>query len=70
VEAEFRRPLRFDDEVEVRLRVDGIGATSVAFAWDVVHEGEVAITGRHTAVHVGADGRPAPVSEEIRSALD
>ena len=70
VEAEFRRPLVFEDEVEVRLRVERTGTTSVTFAWDVVHDGEVAISGRHTAVRLGADGRPAPLTDEVRSALN
>ena len=69
VEADFRRPLVFEDEVEVRLRVDEVGTTSVTFAWDVVHDGEVAIAGRHTAVHLGNGGRPAPIPDEVRSAL-
>jgi acyl-CoA thioester hydrolase len=70
VEAEFRRPLMFEDEVEVRLLVDEVGTTSVTFAWDVLREGEVAIAGRHTAVQLGADGRPRPLTEELRSALN
>ena len=69
VEAEFRRPLVFEDEVDVRLRVERLGTTSVTFAWDVVHDGEVAVTGRHTVVQLGADGRPLPLSDEVRSAL-
>jgi acyl-CoA thioester hydrolase len=69
VEAEFRRALVFEDEVEVRLRVERIGTTSVTFAWDIVHEGEVAIAGRHTAVQLGADGRAQPLTDELRSAL-
>jgi len=33
VEADFHKVLRFEDEIEVRLRVDGIGTTSVTYAW-------------------------------------
>jgi acyl-CoA thioester hydrolase len=69
VEAEFRRALVFEDEVEVRLRVERVGTTSVTFAWDVVCDGEVAIVGRHTVVHVGADGRPEPLGDELRAVL-
>jgi acyl-CoA thioester hydrolase len=69
VEAEFLRALVFEDKVEVRLRVERIGTTSLTFTWDVVHEGEVAIAGRHTVVQVGADGRAAPLTEEVRTAL-
>jgi acyl-CoA thioester hydrolase len=69
VEAEFKRVLRFEDEVEVRLRVERVGTTSVTFVWDVLHDGELAIEGRHTVVHIGADGRPEPLDERTRDFL-
>jgi acyl-CoA thioester hydrolase len=31
--------------------------------------GEVCVEGRHTVVHVGADGRPAPLPDEVRERL-
>ena len=64
VEADYLRVLVFDDEVEVRIRVESVGRTSIRFAWEVMHDGEVAITGGHTIVHVDADGRPAPLVGE------
>ena len=69
VEAEFREVLRFEDEVETRIRVERVGRTSVTYAWEIVRGGEVCVAGRHTAVHVDAEGRPAPLSEEARLAL-
>jgi acyl-CoA thioester hydrolase len=69
VEAEYRRPLVFDDEADVTIRVESVGRTSVRFAWEVVHEGEIAITGGHTVVQVDGDGRPAPLGERTRSLL-
>ncbi len=69
VEAEYRRVLVFDDEVEIRLRVDSVGRTSIRFSWAAWHEGEIAISGGHTAVHVDGDGRPAPVDDRIRALL-
>jgi YbgC/YbaW family acyl-CoA thioester hydrolase len=71
VEAEYLLPLRFDDEVELRLRVDSVGTTSVTFSWDVVVKGDtIAIRGRHTAVRVDSDGRPAPIDDATRRRLD
>ena len=61
--------LVFDDAVEMQLRVEAVGRTSIRFAWEVLHEGEVAISGGHTIVHVDADGRPAPVDERTRLLL-
>lgn len=69
VEADFRRVLRFEDEVDVRLRVERVGTTSITFGWHVLHDGELAIEGRHTVVHIGADGRPEPLDDETRSFL-
>ena len=69
VEAEYLRVLVFDDEVEIRIRVDKVGHTSIRFVWEGVHDGEVAITGAHTIVHVDEDGRPAPIGERERALL-
>ena len=69
VEAEYLRALVFDDEVEIRIRVDEVGRTSVRFAWDVLHDGEVAITGAHTVVHIDPDGRPSPIEDRVRKLL-
>ncbi|NUR78794.1 MAG: acyl-CoA thioesterase [Thermoleophilia bacterium] len=69
VEAEYLHVLRFEDEIEVELRPERIGRTSVTYAWEIRRDGEVCIRGRHTAVHVGADGRPVPLPERMRRAL-
>jgi len=36
---------------------------------EIRRDGDVCIRGRHTAVHVDADGRPAPLSPQMRRAL-
>jgi acyl-CoA thioester hydrolase len=68
-EAEFHRVLRFEDEIEVWLRVARIGRTSITYAWTIERDGEVCVSGRHTVVNVDRDGRPEPLSEEVRAAL-
>jgi YbgC/YbaW family acyl-CoA thioester hydrolase len=70
VEAEYVKVLRFDDEIEVRLRVENVGRTSVTYAWAIAKNGEPHVKGRHTVVHVDADGRPAPLGDALRAALD
>ena len=40
VQAEFLKVLRFDDEIEVRIRVDRIGTTSITYAWTISKDGE------------------------------
>jgi acyl-CoA thioester hydrolase len=69
VEAEYRRVLVFEDEVEVRIRVEAVGRTSIRFAWEAVHDGEIAITGSHTIVRVDPDGRPQPIDDATRALL-
>jgi YbgC/YbaW family acyl-CoA thioester hydrolase len=70
VEAEYLNVLRFDDEIEVRLRVENVGRTSVTYAWTISKEGEPHVKGRHTVVHVDSDGRPAPLDDKLRAVLD
>lgn len=69
VEAEYLAVLRFEDEFEVELAAERVGTSSVTYAWEIRHAGEVCIRGRHTVVHVDADGRPAPLTPEARRAL-
>ena len=69
VEAEYLQVLVFDDEVELRIRVESVGRTSIRFAWEGVHDGKVAITGAHTIVHVDERGRPAPIDGRTRDLL-
>ena len=70
VEAEFLKVLRFEDEIEVRLQVENVGRTSVTYAWTIAKDGERHIKGRHTVVHVDAEGRPEPLADALRAALD
>jgi acyl-CoA thioester hydrolase len=69
VEADFRAVLRFEDEVTVTIRPGRIGTTSIIWAWEISRGGEVCVDGRHTVVHVGSDGRPAPLPDEVRKRL-
>ena len=69
VEAEFRRVLRFEDEVEVAIRPERLGTTSITWAWQISRGGETCVDGRHTVVHVGSDGRPEPLPDEVRKLL-
>ena len=59
VEADYLRVLRFEDEVEVRIFPERLGRTSITWAWEIERDGEPCVEGRHTVVHVDADGRPS-----------
>jgi acyl-CoA thioester hydrolase len=69
VEADYRKVLVFEDEIEVRIRVDRVGRSSITYAWEISKDDEVHVDGRHTAVLVNSAGRPEPLPDEIRSAL-
>jgi len=70
VEAEYLKVLRFDDEVEVRLRVENVGRTSVTYAWTIAKGGEAHVKGRHTVVQVDANGTPEPLDDGLRAILE
>ena len=69
VEADFREVLRFEDAIAVAIRPERIGTTSITWAWEISRGGVVCVDGRHTVVHVGADGRPAPLPGDVRERL-
>lgn len=74
---EFRRPLRFEEEVEVRVRLEQVGARSLRYGHTVVRGATVIGIGTITTVSVqpGADGMlkpvpvPAGVVERLQSLL-
>lgn len=63
----FKEPIRVGDLVEIRSRVVFVGTTSMAVVANVSAENLQTRTRRHTNecwltfVHLGEDGRPAPV---------
>jgi YbgC/YbaW family acyl-CoA thioester hydrolase len=69
VEADYRKVLVFEDEIEVRLRVERVGTTSITYAWAIARNGETYVDGRHTVVHVDEQGRAAELPDAVRTAL-
>ena len=70
VEAEYLAVLRFEDEFEVELAPEKVGTSSITYGWEIRRpDGAVCIRGRHTAVHVDAEGRPTPLRPEVRRGL-
>ena len=70
VEAEYLKVLRFEDEIEIRLKVEKVGRTSVTYAWTITKDGEPHVKGRHTVVPVDGEGHPEPLDDRARAALD
>ncbi len=69
VEAEFLQVLVFEDEIEVRIRPERLGQTSITWAFEITRSAEVCVRGSLVVVHVDADGRPVPLTEKERAAL-
>jgi acyl-CoA thioesterase FadM len=70
VEAEYLLPLRFGQRIDVRIGVAQIGRTSTTLEWEVVVDAGVAVRGRHTIVRVDGSGRPIPIDDATRHALE
>jgi acyl-CoA thioesterase FadM len=69
VEAEFHRVLVFEDEVDVFIRPERVGRTSVTWVWRIEREGVVCVDGRMVVVHVDAQGEAAELPDAVRRAL-
>jgi YbgC/YbaW family acyl-CoA thioester hydrolase len=69
VEAEFLKVLVFEDEVEVRIRPERLGQTSITWAFEIARDDELCIRGSLVVVHVDDEGRPVPLTDRERAAL-
>lgn len=70
VQMRYRRVLRFNDLVDVHLRVASLGTSSIVYAGEIQLDGETAAEGELVAVHVGAAGGSAdPLPADWRDAL-
>lgn len=71
-ECDYKAPAHFDDELEVESWIDRIGRTSLGFGHRVLRmpDGAELAAGRVTVVHLGTDGKPLPVPEAWRRALE
>lgn len=69
-EFDFRRPLRFDDEVDITLSVGEIGETSITYLLDVSRHGETVASGRMVSVFIErSTGAARDWPDHLREAL-
>jgi acyl-CoA thioester hydrolase len=67
---DFRTPLRFNDVVDVRLEVTGVGRSSLTYAAEVRRDGELAATAEIVACLIDRETKRAtPWPDDIREAL-
>jgi acyl-CoA thioesterase FadM len=69
VEAEFLKVLVFEDEIEVRIRPERLGQTSITWEFEITRDGELCVRGSIVCVRVDDEGRPAPLTDKERAAL-
>jgi acyl-CoA thioester hydrolase len=65
---EYRRPARYDDEIEVRTEGRMLSPVRMEFRYEVVtlHDGSVAASGRTVHASLDSSGRPCRLPERIR----
>ena len=72
VQVEYHAPARFDDTIEVFVRVSRIGRTSITFehAANLVETDALMVTAHQTVVLVDLEARkPCPIPDAYRSAI-
>jgi 4-hydroxybenzoyl-CoA thioesterase/acyl-CoA thioester hydrolase len=70
---EYSGPLRFEDVVELHLRITRIGARSLSYEVDFMKDGQRVATGKLTSVCVAVEGgefRPTAIPPAIRRKLE
>lgn len=71
VSCDFKRPFQFGDSYEILLSISRLGTTSVTWDFEVHNAtGEIAALGSMTTVRVDHLGRPIPLSDRERTALE
>jgi len=73
LEVDYRQPLRFGQEVEIRLQVGRISTSTLQWKFEICRDGQVATSGTMTTCHVnrGEDGSwgAAPIPEKWKALL-
>jgi acyl-CoA thioester hydrolase len=70
---EYHRPLRFEDEFDVRIRIVGITEKSIRYVCDLTQDGTRIATGTQTVVCIRTDVTPlksSPIPPEIAARFE
>jgi YbgC/YbaW family acyl-CoA thioester hydrolase len=71
VSCEYKRPLVFEEKIEVLLSLDHIGGTSLVWKFEIVKaDGELAARGEMVTVKVGGSGEVTGITEVERNLLE
>ena len=67
---DYRQPVRYDDEVDIRTRASGLSPVRVRFDYEIVLPGDVLAAAGHT-IHAALDagGKPCRLPDRVRAML-
>lgn len=73
-ECQYASPVRFEDDVDIAVRVERLGEKSVTFAFDITCDGRDVAAGKLTAVCCrfvqNAPPKSMPIPAEVREKLE
>ena len=70
LEVDFRAQLHYPAQVRVGARATSAGRSSFTIITGTFADERCVATARNVMVHLGADGRPAPLPEVLRAAIE
>jgi acyl-CoA thioester hydrolase len=65
----YRRPARYEDLLDVEVRVTAMRAASLVFEYEIRREGELLVDGHTVHACVAPSGRPVRIPAELRALL-
>ena len=65
----FKKALRYDDLIDVRVRPSKVGNSSVVFEFAIFKDDDLCVEGSVTCVAVGKDRSSQPIPPEVREAM-
>ncbi|MDB9741322.1 acyl-CoA thioesterase [Akkermansiaceae bacterium] len=69
VDIDYRKPLRFNDEVDISIEPFSIGKTSVSWSFAVFCDGNMVAEGILTTVRVDGVGKSCEIPEVIKQSI-
>jgi acyl-CoA thioester hydrolase len=66
---EYRSPARFDDMLDVHVRIARLGNSSMQFLIGIYRDNELLVNGEVVYVHAGEDRRPSAIPQAFREAV-
>jgi acyl-CoA thioester hydrolase len=65
----YRRPARYDDELEIRCGVRALGRARITMSYEIARGGELVVDGETEHALVDDDGKPQRLPADFRALL-